>query len=947
MNRFILSITIILLVNKLFGQCEINVNFNDWQLRGDPTYATWVISSNGDTIEQTKSYSYTSFYTSNEDLINVRLTGKFYVNDPSDDDYIGLVCGYKTPNSSTGYNDFDTYIIDWKEAWQWHNGYTANEGYTLFDIHGTTTDITKYFFGHHRDTMLNVLDSLYGNGLGWRDDTIYNFSLTYTTSKIIFSIDNDTIFNYEGCFDAGNLGIYNFSQMYAKYFDLEYKHLVNFDYPLSVCQHDTTDFTFINLNCAPNFDESYISEMKWNFGDGNTVTNSSVNLSNINEQHSYANSGIYNVTLIVTDTSGCVDSITHQIYVKPIPYLTLSSNSPVCQLDTIELNSTNYPLTNYYWSGPNSFTSNNQNPFIPNSNLNDTGYYSVYAILDGCVSPKDSLFVQVKPLPFTNPVANTPICEGDTINISADYYLGANYYWTGPNAISSSDSILNVYNSNLNDTGYFYVYAILNGCVSPRDSVHMEIKQVPFVNIISNSPVCEGDSISLQTNTYNGANYYWSGPNSFTSTDSVVNFISNINDSGYYYIYAELNGCVSPLDSENVIVNIIPVLNPNVTSPVCQGDTIQFNTDNYLGANYYWSGPNSFSSNISSPIINNIQLANSGNYIVYAELNGCNSNVDTLNLLVNKTPTSVFTYSNILCYGDSTDLTYIGNADPGASFTWNYNGGINNGNYVYWTNSGPHTVELLVSQNGCFSTTSKIIYVPDSLSLNVSKNDVLCFGDSTGSIKVSPNGGTQQYSYLWSNNNTDSSITNLLTGDYYVTVNDANNCFVIKKINISEPNKIDITGTVDNINASISTNVNGGVPQYTYLWSNGNTTKDLTNLINGSYILYVTDSNGCQQAKEFEVLANLKIPLALTPNSDGYNDNWRIQGLESYTKVEIQIYNRWGSEVYNFAGSGAQYNSNPWDGKFKGKELPVASYVYIINLFNNVKPLSGTLVLIR
>ena len=949
MNKIILTTFFYLfLLNKIFAQCDINVNFNDWNLQGDPSYATWVISANGDTIEQTKSYSYTSFYVSSEDLVNIRLTGKFYVNDPSDDDFIGLVCGFVSPNSTTAYNNFNTYIIDWKQATLWHAGYTANEGYTLFDIHGITNDITKYFFGHYRDTIETVMDSLYSAGLGWKDDSVYNFSLTYTTSKIIFTIDNDTIFNYEGCFDAGKLGIYNFSQMYAKYYDLSYKHLVDFSYPLSVCQHDTADFTFINLSCAPNFDESYISQMYWDFGDGNTITNSSVNLTNINVKHSYANAGLYNVRLIVTDTSGCIDSTIKQILVKPIPYLTATSNSPVCQGDTIHLNTTNYPLTNYYWSGPNSFSGNTQNPFISNSVLADTGYYSVYAILDGCISPTDSIFVNVKPLPFTNPVSNSPICESDTITITADYYSGANYYWTGPNGISSTDSILNIINSTLNDTGYYYVYATLNGCLAPKDSVHIQIKPMPYMNITSNSPVCEGDTISLSTNLYSGANYYWSGPNSFSNNDSVINISnSTLQDSGYYYVYADLNGCISPADSEFITVNIIPVLNPTVNSPVCQGDTVLFNSTNYNGANYYWSGQGGFSSNLNSPVINNVQLSASGNYYIYAELNGCYSKTDTLSLLVKKTPTANFISTTINCYGDSTKLTYIGNADAGANYTWSYDGGISNGNYVYWSNAGIHTVSLTVEQAGCSSSDSIEINTPDSLNINVNKNNILCYGDSTGNILLYTTGGIPNYSYLWNNGLTDSSLYNLLPNTYSVTVSDANNCNKNLTIEITQPSAINISGTVDNINASINTTVNGGTPGYSYLWSNSETTPNLSNVINGNYILTVTDSNGCSKAKEFEILVNLKIPLAITPNSDGFNDTWRIQGLESYTKVDIQIFNRWGNEVYKFNGSGAQYNSNPWNGKYKNKELPVASYVYIINLYNNAKPLSGTILIKR
>ena len=74
------------------------------------------------------------------------------------------------------------------------------------------------------------------------------------------------------------------------------------------------------------------------------------------------------------------------------------------------------------------------------------------------------------------------------------------------------------------------------------------------------------------------------------------------------------------------------------------------------------------------------------------------------------------------------------------------------------------------------------------------------------------------------------------------------------------------------------------------------------------------------------------IPGGLSPNGDGINDTWNIQGLEDYPNASISVFDRWGKKLF-FSTSA----SEPWDGTFDGKELPIADYYYIIELDNGEK----------
>ena len=88
------------------------------------------------------------------------------------------------------------------------------------------------------------------------------------------------------------------------------------------------------------------------------------------------------------------------------------------------------------------------------------------------------------------------------------------------------------------------------------------------------------------------------------------------------------------------------------------------------------------------------------------------------------------------------------------------------------------------------------------------------------------------------------------------------------------------------------------------------------------------------------------IPNAISPNGDGKNDVWKLDFLSLlYPNASVEIYNRWGENVYSAEGN----YTNPWDGTYKGQLLPVGTYYYILKLndANNTEPFKGGILLIR
>jgi gliding motility-associated-like protein len=124
-------------------------------------------------------------------------------------------------------------------------------------------------------------------------------------------------------------------------------------------------------------------------------------------------------------------------------------------------------------------------------------------------------------------------------------------------------------------------------------------------------------------------------------------------------------------------------------------------------------------------------------------------------------------------------------------------------------------------------------------------------------------------------------------------------------------------------------------------------TPNIEHLKEGSYLISVVDNNECY--KEFGpiVLVDydeecLKVPNAFTPNEDGVNDTWILENIELYPQATVNVYNKWGQKMYEARGA-----ENPWDGTYNGKLLPTSTYLYVINLYDGSKPVTGTVTIIH
>ena len=177
---------------------------------------------------------------------------------------------------------------------------------------------------------------------------------------------------------------------------------------------------------------------------------------------------------------------------------------------------------------------------------------------------------------------------------------------------------------------------------------------------------------------------------------------------------------------------------------------------------------------------------------------------------------------------------------------------------------------MVTDINGCILTPSPAFTLTESAPLIISSvgtstaangpYNIGCYNGSTGWISIAVSGGsTGNYSFEWSTADGSGLINgqkdqaSLTAGTYHVVVSDLNRCVAERDITLTQPSPFTSSLTTENItcaspgfnNGSIELTVTGGTPQYSYLWSNGSTSKDLTDLTPGTYSVTVTDINGC------------------------------------------------------------------------------------------------------
>ncbi|MCG8701831.1 MAG: hypothetical protein MI922_27505, partial [Bacteroidales bacterium] len=546
--------------------------------------------------------------------------------------------------------------------------------------------------------------------------------------------------------------------------------------------------------------------------------------------------------LKVTDSKGCENSIDVRISEPPLLESSLADIINVkCKGDStgainINVKGGTEPY-GYAWSDGKS----------TKDNLDiGAGSYDV-KITDakGCVNTLSSTVTEPSALQTTLEKITNIDCFGDETG-AIDVQVGGGippYVYNWSNGATTQNLIgINAGDYNLEVTDQ-------NNCKSNLDANVKENTKLTLETDAVTNVLCSGvETGAISVNVAGGVEPYtfqWS--NGANTKD-----LTNVKAGDYTLNVSDARACVTSL---NVSIEEPPAFEGRITSLTqigCHGDSNGVILTEFSGGippyTYKWN------TGETTKDLNNLKA---GTYILTAtDVNNCTATLEAVIDQPTKLQLDLLTVSNNPCSGErngSVDVSVIGGVTP---YTYEWSNGAKTQDLAN-IESGKYILNV-TGATGCQKSIEVEIVEPTPLELAVtSTTDVNCYGGNNGAIDVTISGGVEPYAYSWSNGAETEDLENLVAGSYTINVLDAQGCTGNISAIIAQPQRLVANiSDVKNIKCNgdstgaISIDVSGGTLPYTYKWSNGATTEDISNLKVGNYSVEIVDAKGCTQNLE-------------------------------------------------------------------------------------------------
>lgn len=466
---------------------------------------------------------------------------------------------------------------------------------------------------------------------------------------------------------------------------------------------------------------------------------------------------------------------------------TAGNNGPLCEGATLNLTASTIPGVTYSWTGPNSFTSNVQNPSVTNITLAGAGVYSVTATANNCVSTAGTTAVVVNPLPVIASVtsSNPTTCLGTdgsiTLNgLSASTSYTVNYLKnTVPqSATISSTGLGTLIIANLTAGTYASITVTLNGCTSaPSGPVTLSDPSAPAAPTAGNNgPICAGNTLNLTATNVSGATYSWTGPNSFSSNlQNPTRTNMQAADAGVYSVTVTVANCISTAATTTVVVNPVPAITGGTpTSPTICSGTNGYITFTGLAASTSYSisytrnsvaqTPVTISSNASGVLVLTNLDAGTYDNIIFT-LNGCSSAPAGPYIITDPVPPAAPTAgsNSPVCEGSTLNLT--ASTVSGATYSWTgpntFSSTTQNPSITNVTLAAAGVYSVTVTVNNCVSAAGTTVVVVNPLPVIAtvtSSNPTTCSG-TDGSISLTGLAAGVSYTVNYTRNTVPVSAT--------------------------------------------------------------------------------------------------------------------------------------------------------------------------------------------
>ncbi|MBS1657826.1 MAG: T9SS type A sorting domain-containing protein, partial [Bacteroidetes bacterium] len=606
-----------------------------------------------------------------------------------------------------------------------------------------------------------------------------------------------------------------------------------------------------------------------------------------------AASGDYSHTYATVN--GCDSVVTAHVTINASPVASATNNSPACEGSTLSLSASGG--TSYSWTGPNGFTSTSANPQVTSASSLNSGTYTVAVTnSSGCIGTATTS-VNINAAPIVTVSSNSPICSGGSSNCSGfrtqtqggwgapangnnpAAYLEANYTAAFPNGLTigcgantlkltsasaiedflpSGSTASTLPAGNMVDPGSNYnnvlaaqlVAAVLNIGFDQYDA-NFSSNSIYTKNLLVNSGNFAGWTVEQLITEANNAIGGCSSSYSLTDLNNALDAFNNNYDNG----------------------------SQNMGNFICQQSSQQLllsATSSGINDVYSWSGPNSFTSSLQNPSINNVTNAVAGTYAVTVTNSaGCSTSASTT-ISVNTLP-SVSATGGDVCTGSTLNLT----ASGGTSYSWNGPNGFTSSSQnpsisnVTSAASGTYTVTATNSA-GCSSTVTVSVTVK-SLPTAVATGGNVCTGST---LNLSASGGTS-YTWIGPNGFTStlqnpsiSNVNSSASGTYTLTATN-NGCSATTTATVSvnaNPTASAAGGTIC-AGSTLNLTASGG-SSYSWAGPNGFTSalqnpsiSNATTAASGNYTVTVINAAGCTNSASASATVNAQPTVTTSAGS--------------------------------------------------------------------------------
>lgn len=450
---------------------------------------------------------------------------------------------------------------------------------------------------------------------------------------------------------------------------------------------------------------------------------------------------------------------------------------------------------------------------------------------------------------------------------------GYTYQWSGPGGFTSgSEDIL-----NLGAGDYFVTVYDGNMCSANAGPINISEPPEILVTIDNSTDVtCNGGNDGSAGITplggVGGYTFLWEGQSTgFLSTDQdPVNLVADT----YDLTVTDANGCSKTFTSLVTIDEPLPftiVLDGTADVSCAGGNDGSANITPGGGTPPYafaWTGATTgYTSTDEDPV----SMPADDYSLTITDSRGCTQIYGSL-LTIDEPPPLIFLfdgYTDVSCFGGndgSVNITVSGGTTPYV-FSWIGTGTGHSSAQEDPVDLIADTYSLTITDNqGCIQNLPNLVVISQPAPLDVTVDNVTevdCFGAATGAIGITPSGGTPPYTFAWTGPGgftaTTQDLSLLAAGDYSLILSDANGCSMAfaSLATVTENPAMTATFNISDVtcsggsDGSINPNASGGKPSYTYSWTGpfGFTasTKNISGLVAGIYILTVTDNLGCVQ----------------------------------------------------------------------------------------------------